>query len=366
MNSPLPTEAVATTWILKELRSSDTAAREIVVSSLPFRIGRLPNLHACISAPSVSKLHAEIVPEGSAVAIRDLHSRNGTFVNGLRIGSTVRLNDGDIVQMGEAVFRVECQELVAPERTRESSACADALALLQFERLTNERVIVPHFQPIVKLEDRRLVGYELLARSSLEGLESPAEMFRTAERLDQQALLSQVLRIEGIRVGRQLPGRPNLFVNTHPVEVVTDELLASLHEARRLAQDQPITVEIHESSVTKMAAMQTLRHTLRQLGMQLAYDDFGAGQSRLDELTKAPPDYLKFDLRLIRNIHRVDVGRRRMVQSLVSMVRDLSITSLAEGIESREEADVCRDLGFELAQGFYFGRPTPATSLTRE
>ena len=73
----------------------------------------------------------------------------------------------------------------------------------------------------------------------------------------------------------------------------------------------------------------------------LAYDDFGAGQARLVELVDVPPDYLKFDMRLVQNLDSASLERQRMLASLVKMVHDLGITPLAEGIETEERS---RDL----------------------
>ena len=105
--------------------------------------------------------------------------------------------------------------------------------------------------------------------------------------------------------------------------------------------------------------MRNLRARLKELNIGIAYDDFGAGQTRLSELTEAPPDYLKFDISLIRGIDQAPPERQRMLASLVQMVTELGVNPLAEGIETAAEADVCRNIGFQTAQGFHFGRPAP-------
>ena len=81
-----------------------------------------------------------------------------------------------------------------------------------------------------------------------------------------------------------------------------------------------------------------------------------AGQARLLELVEIPPDYLKFDMSLVRGIDRAPVTRVRMVRSLVTMVRSLDIACLAEGIETKAEYNTCKDLGFTHAQGYLLGR----------
>ena len=105
-----------------------------------------------------------------------------------------------------------------------------------------------------------------------------------------------------------------------------------------------------------------LRSRLSELSIGMAYDDFGTGQARLVDVVEVPPDFLKFDISLIRGIDRL-LSKQRMIESLVGMVIDLGITPTAEGIETEEEAEVCRQLGFEFAQGYLLGRPVRIEEL---
>jgi EAL domain-containing protein (putative c-di-GMP-specific phosphodiesterase class I) len=72
---------------------------------------------------------------------------------------------------------------------------------------------------------------------------------------------------------------------------------------------------------------------------------------------------LKFDIHMIRDLHLANTAQRQLVKTLVSMVRDFRISPLAEGIECQEELEVCKDIGFEFAQGYLFGRPTPINAV---
>ena len=117
-------------------------------------------------------------------------------------------------------------------------------------------------------------------------------------------------------------------------------------------------MEIHEAAVTDPRAMMRIRARLQELDIGLAYDDFGAGQSRLMELVEVPPDYLKLDMALVRDIDRSQ-KRQDLVGALVSVMSDLGIEVLAEGIERGEEGVVCRELGCKLGQGYHYGRPAP-------
>ena len=92
-------------------------------------------------------------------------------------------------------------------------------------------------------------------------------------------------------------------------------------------------------------------------------DSFGAGQARLLELAEYPPDFLKFDMSLVRGIDVAPESRQRMLTSLVSVARDMLVYTVAEGVETAEEADVCMRIGFTHAQGYFFGRPRPLAEI---
>ena len=124
-----------------------------------------------------------------------------------------------------------------------------------------------------------------------------------------------------------------------------------------------LTLEVHERALADLAAVERLRTQLGRLGVGLAYDDFGAGQARLLELAEVPPTYLKFDMSFVRGIDSAPPSRQRMLSSLVSVARELLINTVAEGVETAEEADVCMHVGFTHAQGFFFGRPRPIEEI---
>lgn len=356
----------STVWYLEGHINDGEPRRHVNIGAFPFRIGRLPDLALCLPSPSVSKLHAEITLQGEQLLVRDMGSTNGTFVNGRRVQDETGLNSGDLLQFANLVFHVRQHRTEILDRTINEIPSGWIKSLMQFDRLMTERAVVPFFQPIVVMTSGQRIGFEVLARSRLEGLENPAAMFSAAAQLNLECELSSMLRTEGARVGRGLAGRPHLFVNTHPKEMSRPDLIESFSELRRDMQSQPVTVEIHEGAVTDMGCMHRLRESLRDLDMRLAYDDFGSGQARLLELTEVPPDYVKFDINLIRNIHLGNAGRQQTLQTLVRMVRELGIATLAEGIECAEEVEVCRQIGFDFAQGYYFGRPAPITDYPRE
>jgi EAL domain-containing protein (putative c-di-GMP-specific phosphodiesterase class I) len=352
---------VAANWQLTGRSDPAAPAQTVAVAADPFVVGRRPESHLALVNPTVSGRHAELAAAGAGLLVRDLGSTNGTFVNGARVADAAPLRDGDVVQFGTARYTLARPAASAPQATLAAAAADHALTHVLFDRLLGDdrrtAGVVPYFQPIVGMGDFRPVGVEVLARSNLMGLETPAAMFKVAAERNQEAELSDILRREALRVARGVPGLGAIYLNTHPSEVGEPELLLQVEQLRREHPDRRLVLEIHEAAAASTHRLAELRKRLIELGVGLAYDDFGAGQSRLLELVDVPPDVIKFDMNLIRGLPSAPEERRRLVASLVRVVRDLGVAALAEGIETPEEAQVCRELGFGLAQGYLFGRP---------
>lgn len=351
-------------WFLSGSTQPGDAVLHTPVDGNPYIVGRKRGVSLKLQFRTVSGNHASLWVDQGQLFLRDLGSTNGTYVNGTRVepDETVTIAEEDLIHFAEAPFRVRCQSPTGMTNgTIAENVCDQALALVQFDRLMSERLVKPHFQSIVDLADASSIGFEILGRGSVFGLESVGAMFHAAEQLSLEVELSRLLRWEGIRVGRDLPDRPTLFVNTHPREMEdAPGLIRSMQKVREMTGNTKLVLEIHESSVTNPALMQSLHAAMRELDILLAYDDFGSGQARLAELIEARPDFVKFDISLVRGIDAAGEQRRRMMETLVQMVRDLDIRALAEGIETVKEAEVCQELGFDLAQGFFYGRPSPA------
>ncbi len=346
-------------WFLRSCVRAGDSVHDAFIESMPFRIGRVSGNDLQIPNPTVSGSHAEITMNGPDILVHDLDSTNGTFVNGNRVTDKAPLHQGDLLQLGTVKMHFLKREEATYSATVSADVAGHALAHFQFDKLLAQPAVCPHFQPIVRFSDESIVGYEILGRSRLLGLESPDKMFRVAEERSQECHLSRVLRDEGIRLGRHLDARQSLYVNTHPEELQNAELFESLKSLREEHPTPSIVLEVHESAVTSSQRLGELRKRLNDLQIGLAYDDFGAGQARLIELCDVPPDVIKFDLKFVQGLGEASQERRQLVGALVQMVRDLGIIPLAEGVERETEAVICNELGFELAQGYYFGRPAP-------
>lgn len=352
-------------WFLSGQIEESEPTREYEIHSFPFSIGRRKDSSMCLPLNCISKNHVEIVagPEETLI-LRELGSTNGTFVNGEKLEGEKTLHQDDLIHFATIVFRVGYrQEGNTMYNTVHEDVCDQALAMIQFERLISDGGLYPHFQPIVTLENQERIGYEVLGRSRLFGLQSPHEMFAAASQLNMEAQLSEAFRLRGIEIGTAFGSNMNLFVNTHPKELDRPELYQSLTDLRNVAPEQMITLEIHEAASTNLTMMAELRAVLKDLEIKLAFDDFGVGRARLVELGEVRPDFLKFDMKLTKNIENAPASRQELVALFANLVNSLGIKTLAEGVETRECHETLVEMGFQLGQGFYYGRPSPVSKF---
>lgn len=346
-------------WFLTGQINDNEPPRRYPLHSFPYTIGRRSESSLSLPVGCVSKNHAEIRMEANGqLVLVELGSTNGTFVNGEPLVGEIEINDNDLIHFASLVFRVGCnRESELSKNTIHTDVCDQALALVQFERLISDGGLSTYYQPIVQLSDRCGIGYEVLGRSKLYGLQSPNEMFMAASQLNLEAQLSEAFRFHGIQRGQQLGSNVNLFVNTHPKELDRPEFYQSLKQLRELAPEQLITIEIHEAASTNMTMMREMCAVLNDLQMKLAFDDFGVGQARLVELGEVRPDYLKFDMKLTMNIESAPAKRQELVALFANLVNNLGIQTLAEGVETEECHTILAQMGFKLGQGFLYGKP---------
>ena len=358
-------------WYLEAVSESDRNWM-VDVEPFPFIIGRDEDCDLKLIDKRISRHHSEIRRSGDMLWIRDLGSTNGTYVNHVKIRQAELLEPEDLISIGNFKFylkRAQTSQAPLADKTYVMDISEELKYMESSEpklkALISERAVIPHFQPIMSLSDPVVVGYEILGRIAKQDLPSnPAELLELAKWLGCDTELSSLFREVGVEAGKNLPGAPTLFVNTAPSEVYqVDDLLKSLEKIQKIAPLNKIILEINEKATTGEIEMTKLRSGLEKLNFGLAFDDFGAGQSRLAELANAPPDYLKFDASLIHHIHLAPKRLHQMVSTFVNAAQDLGIATVAEGIESSDEADTCRQLGFNLAQGYFLGRPLPISEL---
>jgi EAL domain-containing protein (putative c-di-GMP-specific phosphodiesterase class I) len=374
---PSPRATGSNRFALESPGGSEGSLRRTLLSPLPFRIGRKPGLELVLPSQLVSKMHAEIYEHDGGLRVRDLGSANGTFLNRQAV-TDEPLREGDILYLADFEFRLAALPRKAEDSAKDLTGATVHSSMLALPRhfLTGTRElrelldrgnVTMAFQPIVQLPGGGPTAYEALGRGRHPGLpESPLDLFKIASTSGDEAELSRLFRRRAVELVRDLKDPPALFLNTHPAEMKEDELVASLEELRILGPTVDLVLEIHESTLARPDYIARLRERLSEINVGLAYDDFGSGQSRLLELAEAPPHYLKFDRCFITGLEKAPPSRRRFLGALVEACRELRVKTVAEGVETPGEAEACREVGFTHAQGYLFGRPSPAEQQVKQ
>jgi len=250
----------------------------------------------------------------------------------------------------------------------------DAMARLSFASRLRQAVEdenwVLHYQPVVDLSDRRIVGAEALIRwrDASGGIVAPGEFIPVAEELGLieaigEWVIDEVARQQ--RAWRESGLELELSFNLSPRQLWTPRLAEQLLERLRGAGVDPSTLMAEITESTAMADPDRTQRVLRDLhswGLRLAIDDFGTGYSSLSRLKHMPVDVLKIDQEFIRDVDR-DVRLAGMVRAMIQVAQSLDMIPLAEGIETEGEYIFLRSNGCRLAQGFWFAHPMPADEL---
>jgi EAL domain-containing protein (putative c-di-GMP-specific phosphodiesterase class I) len=367
-----------TPWFLESVAAGGSRVTHRI-DRLPFSVGRDTGNDLAIEAAGLSRRHAELQSDDKGgLLLVDLGSTNGTFLNRERLTGPRQLAPNDIIHFCSAEFRLTHDETLAaptlaepfPAHTMMVSQNVSQLSQnfvrheAQFLEFLAGRGLTAAAQPIVDAHTGKLLAYELLGRCTHPELPgSPMHLFMMAAALRREAELSAAFRSYGVAALAPKAQGVGVFVNTHPTETFTDEFFDSLQGLLDLPGRPHLVVEVHESAVVEVERMRELAARLSGIGVKFAYDDFGAGQARLNELAEVPAHFVKFDMGIVRNLHVASERKQRMVRDLVRMVLELGSVPLAEGVEQEAEAQICRDMGFRLIQGYLTGKPVMIDTL---
>jgi diguanylate cyclase (GGDEF)-like protein/PAS domain S-box-containing protein len=244
----------------------------------------------------------------------------------------------------------------------------------ELRRALEREEITILYQPIVRLEDRAVAGFEALARWDHPklGRMGPSEFISIAE---ETGLIVDLGLFVMDRTARQLAlwqqsvrQRSSIFasVNVSSRQLLRHDLIHDLRTvlSRSAVARGTLKLELTESLVMENPehAAQML-HRIRELGAGLSLDDFGTGHSSLAYLQRFPFDTIKIDQSFVRTTNR---GTRPvLLKSIVAMAHDLGMDVVAEGAETDSDAIELYQMGCEYAQGFAFGEPMSADAARR-
>lgn len=228
--------------------------------------------------------------------------------------------------------------------------------------------IVPYYQPLVALDTGRLTGFEVLARWNhpVHGVLPPSAFIPLAEEIGQIGDLFRQLLTAACQDAREWSPDTGLSINVSPTQFA-DPFLAS--QILNILSDtgfdaKRLELEITESALVDQVSSAHMTLTaLREVGVTVALDDFGTGYSNLHNLSELPIDRLKID-RVFVEQARQNIENWKIVRAIVQFAHALNLETTAEGIELADVADVLRDVGCDIGQGYLFGRPQPAEITT--
>ena len=228
-------------------------------------------------------------------------------------------------------------------------------------RAIDNSEVLPHFQPIISLQNGALLGFEALARwNDLElGPVSPADFIPLAEERGMIAPLTESLLRQAATAAVLWPDELFLSFNLSSVQLVdpsTAETILSIIKGIGL---DPTRIELEVTETGMMSDPETAAKVLADLskaGVRISMDDFGTGQSSLGRLRELNLDKVKIDRAFIKPICE-DKAAEHIVRAVLELCAGLELTVVAEGIETLPQAELLKRIGCHAGQGYLFGRP---------
>ena len=227
------------------------------------------------------------------------------------------------------------------------------------------------YQPIIDLQSGRVHSLEALARWRVAGETVPQEYF--IQLAGRAGLLPELTDLMVERACAQLADwsvrfrRYDMLVGVNvPPGLMTDRdfprRVSAIMRRHGLGPNRLILEITEDALLGETALAQQVAGALRRMGVQLWLDDFGTGYSSLLSLRQMSLQAVKIDIAFVANIH-TDRSAERFLKALLALGRDLDLLVTAEGVELVEQAEILRQLGCQLVQGYLYARPAPAWEL---
>jgi EAL domain-containing protein (putative c-di-GMP-specific phosphodiesterase class I) len=234
----------------------------------------------------------------------------------------------------------------------------------QLNRILQTESVVSHFQPILSVKRKNVIGFEALGRGidpDSGKIVPPDVLFETAEGENRNRLDRLLLRnsLKNFRSATGFNSDALLFLNCD-VKVLShmDDQMEELLDWSRDAGLSPGShvLEILETEATSVDLLKEFVDRHRKAGYLVALDDVGKGHSNLDRIFLLKPDVIKIDRSIVTNLER-HYHQQEVFKSLVQLARRIGALVVAEGVETRDEALNCVECGADMLQGFFFSKP---------
>ena len=262
--------------------------------------------------------------------------------------------------VNEARLRSATEAAIVPASSSNASAAKLSAALSNGD-------IIAAFQPVVSLDNEKIAGYEALARWRGQDAgteEGPEQFVRAAERIGQGGALARTMLDQAaafLADALKKEKRKDLFVamNVSWGQIREDGFLEAVRDAiaKYDLPKKALVLELTEAdAVSDSELAGKVFRRLKDSGVALAFDDFGAGFTCLSNLRKYDFDYLKIDKSFTGDLE-TGGDNSKIVASLASLGKDLGLKVILEGVESKAAAQKARQIGCSYGQGYLFGKP---------
>lgn len=225
------------------------------------------------------------------------------------------------------------------------------------------------FQPIFEVgkDGTRMHALECLLRGPKgTNMEAADVLFEYVRRKQEETLVDQACVAAAFEAAGTLPWKPDISVNVHASTLGRDRAFVSfIREAAKLHSipTSRLIVEIVEHTpFWDGQSFHLALEQLRSMGVRIALDDIGIGQSNYRMIIECRPDYFKVDRYLVKDCH-VNADRKAVLESISELAWKLDARVVAEGVETREDLQAVMDLGIDLVQGFLLSPPVPSATL---
>ncbi|MBK6972429.1 MAG: EAL domain-containing protein [Sterolibacteriaceae bacterium] len=238
--------------------------------------------------------------------------------------------------------------------------------------LENQQFVV-HYQPKVETGTNRVIGAEALVRwrSPMHGLVAPASFIEIAEEAGLIAHIGEWVLMQACRQQRawQEAGLPSIqmAVNVSSMQFREDHLLTAVVTAVKQTGIDPKLLQLEVTENLFMKNMNAARNTLeciRGLGATVAIDDFGTGYSSFSYLRQLPVDSVKIDRSFVQDLG-TKADDREITRAIVNLARTLGVKTVAEGVETKQQAEILAEMGCNEMQGFLYAPPVDANTMAK-
>jgi EAL domain-containing protein (putative c-di-GMP-specific phosphodiesterase class I)/DNA-binding NarL/FixJ family response regulator len=253
------------------------------------------------------------------------------------------------------VVRLAAEALAERHALEMRRAPARRRAVERIHRAMSGDALTMVFQPVMDLRLGAVAGVEALGRFGIRPRRSPDLWFAEATSVGLGIDLELAAARKALAYLEDIPPGMFLSINVSPATLCSPRLPAVLTTYPR---DQVVLEITEHARVDDYEELRRHLARLRKQGVRFAIDDVGAGFSSLRHVVALRPDFIKLDIALTLGVERDNV-RTALVATMVSFAERASTTVIAEGIETRAQLEVLKQLGVEYGQGFLLGRPGP-------